>query len=162
MHTYLLELDMERFSQAEHIGFGGCILRRERYPLQARRRCHQEQPTPPALCQVLAKVVRQAQMRFDVQAQTLLQGPVVHGQKIASSHRPRVGNHEANIQIMGGFLQLLEEIVGGEIQSNGSIVDAECLREFVPERFERGEPSGHEHQMQSTCCQLPCEFLADA
>lgn len=162
MHAHLLELDVERLSQAEHIGFLGGILRSERHPLQARRRCHQEQPTASALRQVMTEVVRHVEMRFDIQAQTPLQGPVVRSQKIAGSHRPRVRNHEANVKIMGGFLHLLEEVVGGEVQSDGSIVDAECFREFAPERFERGKPSGDENQMQSACRQLPREFLADA
>src|SRR5882724_7867767 len=97
MHTHLLELHMERFSETQHIGFGSGILRCERHSLQTRCRCHKKQPTTPAPCQVLPKVVCQIQMCLDVQAQIAPQCLVIHQQKIASGHRPSVGNHEANV-----------------------------------------------------------------
>ena len=124
MHTHLLQLAMESLSERQHIGFGGGILRTERNPLQARRRCGQQQPTTSTPGQVLPEMVRHVQMRFDVETQTPLQGPGVHGQKIAKHPRSRVGNHEANVQVMGGVLQLLDEIADGEVQTNGSILDA--------------------------------------
>ena len=117
-------------------------------------------PTASALCQVRPEVVRHVQMRFDVQTQTLLPCLVVHGQKIAGQKHPRVGNHEANVQIVGGFLHLLEEIVGGEVQSDSSILYAEFCCETAPNFFQCREPPGDEDQMKPACRQLPREFLA--
>jgi hypothetical protein len=162
MHTHLLELHMERFSQREHIGFGGSILCRERHALQTRRRCHQKQPTTPALGQALAKMVCQIQVHLDIEAQIAPQSLVIHGHKIAGDHRPGVGNHEANISILSGFRERCERIIGGQIQPNSVILDAEGVREFAAQRFERGEPSSHQDQVQSACCQLSREFLSNA
>jgi hypothetical protein len=101
-------------------------------------------------------------VHLDVQAQIALQSLMIHAQKIAGDHRPRVGNHEANIQIMGSFRQLCENIIGGQIQSNCSILDAEGVREFAPQRFERGEAAGNQHQMQSARRHLARKFFANA
>ena len=59
MHPHLLELHMQRFPETEYIGFGGGICRREWHFLQTGCRCYKKQPTTPALCEALSKVVRE-------------------------------------------------------------------------------------------------------
>jgi len=137
MHAHFLQLAMEPLSERQHIGFGGGILRTERDPLQARRRCGQQQPTASALGQVLPEMVRHLQMCLDVETQTLLQSPGVQGHKIAKHPRPRVGNHQTNVQIMRGLFDLAEEMLLGEVHPDGSILHAELGGEPTPKLFQR-------------------------
>ena len=114
-----------------------------------------------ALSKGWPEVMGQIQMRIDVQVQEWLPDPPIDGQKIVGNHRPRIGNHETNIQIVCGFFYLAKEMLLGEVHPNSSILHAELGGEPVSKLFQCGEPSGDEDHMEPGLRQLAREFFAD-
>jgi hypothetical protein len=62
-----------------------------------------------------------------------LQSIPVDGQECSRIACPSIGHHEANINILGGFLQFLEKIVGHQVQSDGAILHPELAGKLVAE-----------------------------
>jgi hypothetical protein len=122
---------------------------------------HQQHSAASALCQALTEVVRQIQMRQDVESHHRVQCTALDGQEGARNDSARVGDQQANVKILGSLLNGCEKALLAEVYPNGSIVHPEFMCKLAPQCFQEGETACHQHQIQSAGRQLPCEFFAD-
>lgn len=71
---------------------------------------------------MLTKVVRQIQMRQDVDPYDLVQPAALDAQECARSCCTRVGDQQAHVKILGSLLHLLQEALQALVHPNGPIV----------------------------------------
>src|SRR5579859_3460720 len=137
MQPELLEFHMERLSKAQHKGFRSTIVRHVGDALSGTQRRDQQHATAPALCQSLAKVMRQIKMGDNIEAHDAEQRTSFERQELARDASPGVRDQQADVKIIGCGRDRCEKAILTEVYPDSTILNAEFSRELMAQLFQQ-------------------------
>src|SRR5260370_21938513 len=101
------ELDVKRFAEAVNKRFCGAVVGDIGNAIFRAHGPHEQQSAFSALCEPLAEVVGDVEMRQRIESQALLQLAPVDLEERAWMWGPRIGHHKADIEIVGELSEMI-------------------------------------------------------
>src|ERR1700675_2356987 len=99
-------------------------------------------------------------MRHGVEPQSLLEQLPIKLQELAGISAAGIGDHKADVEIVGGGGELPDEILPRDIKHDNSMLHTVTLAKFNAYFLKQVLPPRDEDDIDSRSGDLPCELLA--